>query len=171
VGGAHADGVDLSGEIALRINNRNTSCGGAPNGFVWINPDSSGGTCPHPLRVGVPEGALNSGAISRGCARALDRIVRNPRPVPVAIYRSGGSGDVETAGIAMFVPTGWRYRPGFWPEGPRQRDRQSDLSGRKLCDRDPATMCLYGYFTTKIFSADTVPSGDHYGAIVVRTIG
>jgi hypothetical protein len=172
VGGEHDADVDLSAEVALGINNGDTSCGGAPDGFVWIRPDSSGGTCPHPLEVGVPEGpADDGGSISSGCASALSQIVANPRPVAVVIYRREDSGGVLTAGIAMFVPTGWHYNPTFWSAGPAQRDRRSHLSDTSLCATEPAAMCLYGYFTTKVVSADTVPTGNHYGAIVLRTIG
>ncbi|WP_269474637.1 Tad domain-containing protein [Phytohabitans flavus] len=169
VGGDHARGVN---EITLRVSMGDRSCGGAPSGFVWIKHDSSGDTCPHPLKVDTDEGAAAHGRdITGGCARALEEIVRNPRPVAVAIYSSGHSGNVTTEGIAMFVPTGWRYHEDFWEKGPDPRNRRSDLSRRRLCARDPATMCLYGYFTTKIFSADTVPTDDHYGAVVVKTIG
>lgn len=173
--GEHNPAVDADREIVLQWRSGadpDTSCGGAPDGFMFIDHDTGGPTCPHTLEVGTVEHGTTAEETPSGCADDLEALVHDRRPFPVAVYNKGGPGGVTTAGIAMFMATGWRYHPSTWSGGPTPVSSLSTLSTQHLCGGAPSTFCLYGYFTTKVFATGTGPvSADNFGAVYLKTIG
>lgn len=173
--GEHDPGVDEQREVALQWRSgadADTSCGGAPDGFMFIDRDGSGPTCPHTLEVGTVEHGTTAEETPSGCSGELQSLVDDVVPFPVMIYNNGGPGGVTTEGIAVFVATGWRYPAATWGGGPTPVSNASTLSHRHLCDIGTRTFCLYGYFTTKLFATGTGPvTADNFGAVYLKTIG
>lgn len=177
VAGNHDPAVDPARETALpwkSASDPDASCGGAPDGFMFID-GGAGTSCPHPLQVNAVGFGTSDAETPLDCTDELESLSSPPRPVPVSIYDSGAAGgQFTTAGIAMFVVTGWHYPSVAWANGPNPRANASSLSGSHLCDTTTNnTFCLYGYFTAAVVRdpGGALPAGDSYGAYFVRTIG
>jgi hypothetical protein len=164
--------------------------GFAQTTFRWCKPSdcvTSSGTrgfgflvAGSSCRLTVTVGAWYRGTVSAGTPTGCGSRIRiahdRYRPVAVAIFDDADDAAhpnrFRVAGIAMFEITGIQ-RLGGWPAPPP--NRLPKPAPATLCTgggSTPRTLCLYGYFTTRVFRTGTGDLGDdHFGAVYIRTIG
>lgn len=169
-----------------RPSSRGCNFGGAtfPAGFGFFT-----GSCQRTLTVDAWVRAETRPGISQSCGKRVHDAHHRLTPVTVAIFdnvrpRGQNGYELHVVGLAVFVISGWRLPDDEddWPRPPvidhdHPPGRIPDPGKPNLlCRSNTNTMCLYGYFTTRLMQITSSTrlgrlDRPHYGSIYVRTIG
>jgi hypothetical protein len=161
--------VDGSFERVLKLHTTSgTSCSGnpagwaLPGGFGWL-ADVSGNCGTYVDLNGQYLGDTGVSA-SSSCKDALASARTRRTTLLVPVYDGAGgtghTGYFHLKGFASFVITGYNM-PSL--------KIASSLTFKAHCTGDQ--MCIYGYFTNSLLSADVVLGGPEMGATAVRMLG